>query len=341
MRVVILGLPQSGRTMLWKMLSGEHIGHKENLSVVKLPDYRLYKIAEIYNSKKIFPIEIELQDSIGDIFHGGAIFSDTQGANGIIITVRGFDGGFGKPVPDVDAQKIADSLRLYDASSLETRRKTLDKDRKKGHSREERRQFDMELSTIEKFTKLLEENKNIRSEELSEYEWKIARNQGFLTAKPWLVVLATEEPADEKSLNEVSKILDAPTIWLATKLEREFLELEPDEAAMFREELQIPENMLDNILLSLYDAMNFIEFYTGNEKDARAWAIKNGTTAIEAADKIHSDISRGFIRAEIIQWDKLVEVGGYDAAKAKSMLRVEGKDYVMQDGDYAYFRFNV
>ncbi|MCD6418095.1 DUF933 domain-containing protein [bacterium] len=341
MRVPIIGLSQSGRTTLRKALSGEHTGHRENLSVVKMPDYRLEEIARIYNSKKVFYIEVELQDTIGDITKGGAIFSDLQGADALIVSIRGFDGGFGEPDVVGDAQKVADAIRIFDMSIIETKTNTLEREIQKGHSQEERRLLEMELSAVKKFSKILEDGKNIRDEELSDFERKISRNQGFLTAKPMLAVITSEEMVEKSMLDGVSKILGTKTIFVPSKLELELAELDEEEAKMFRDELKIPENTIDDALLSLKDAMGIIEFYTGNEKDAHAWAIRRGTTAIEAAGKIHSDIERGFIRAEIVGWKELVEAGGYNAAKAKSLIRIEGKNYVMQDGDYAYFRFNV
>lgn len=341
MRIAITGLPQSGRTTLWTILSAGHVGHRDNLSVVKMPDYRLAELARVESSKKITPIEVELIDTIGSIIKGGAIFPELQATDAIMIVLRGFDAGFGTADPIGDAQKLKDAMILFDVSAVNTRMRTLENDIQKGRSQDERRRLENELAALQKFAEILKANGRIYTLEMSESERKTANNQGLLTAKSWLTIISTEEPAAQNMLEEISKILDAPVIWLATKLEQEFCELKPEEADMFRTEMQIPAGMVENTILALKDAMNIIEFYTANEREAHAWAIRRGTTALEAAAKIHTDIARGFIRAELIDVEELIKINGYATARTRKMFRVEGKDYIMQDGHFVEFRFNV
>jgi ribosome-binding ATPase len=341
MRLPIIGLPQSGRTTLWHALSGGHSSGKDNVSTIKIPDQRLMDIAQVCQAKKITPIEFELQDTIGDISKGGAIFSDLQGADGLIVCIRAFDGGFGKFEPARDAKRILESLVLFDSAALESRIANIHKDSGKGKTIDDRRHLEAEINSLLHFQKTLESEQPLRLLEKNEMESKLAKNQGLLTAKDWIVILSSEEPIDTETLNLVSQTLHSPVIWLATKLETEIEELSEEECTVFREELCIPAGMIDKTLLAIKDAMNIIQFYTGNEKEARSWAILRGTIAQDAAGKIHTDIARGFIRAEIVSWDKFIEAGGYAQARAKAYFRVEGKEYPMQDGDYVSFRFNI
>ncbi len=341
MKIAIIGLPQSGRTSLWQTLARGHIGKKDNIAMVKIPDERLLKIAELISSKKVTHIEIELHDTIGDITRGGSIYSEIQGVDGLIIVIRGFDGGFGAADPVADAQKIIDSLIITDASIVETRIKTLVTDIQKGRSPDERRIMERDLVSFRKFAEILDSGKLLRDFELSQNDKKLLANHGFHTGKPWLIIINTEDTCDVSGNEKIGKISGSSLIGFPVKLVTEIDELEPDEADAFCKELGIPENIVDRTILHLKDALGLIEFYTGNDKEARAWTIPVGTIAQEAAGKIHTDIARGFIRAEIIKWDKLIEAGGYVEARAKAFLRIEGKEYVMQDGDYVAFRFNV
>lgn len=341
MRVAILGLPQSGRTMLWHILSSGHESKHDRMSTVKLPDERLERIATAANSKKLVYPEFEIVDTVGDVVKGGAIFSQLQRADALIIVVRGFDAGFGEPVPKVDAQKIANALRRFDASAIETRTKTLENDIKKGHNADERRTMEMELSTLRSFSETIESGADIRDDDMSDFAERVMRNQGLLTAKPRLIVLSTEGQPNEDELAQLEGIFSARAIWLATKLEQELRELEPDDAKAFRVELGIPDGMVERTLLSLRDAAGLVEFYTANEREARGWAIRKGSTALDAAAKVHTDMARGFIRAEVIPWNEFVESGGYAQAKKESRIRIVGKEYVVNDGDLIQFRFNV
>jgi len=341
MRIAITGLAQSGRTTLWELLSAGHTGHRDNISSIKLPDARLEQIARVSRSGKTTALELELVDTRGDIAKGGTIFSELQGADGFIITIRGFDAGFGKPEPVSDAKKFMDAFILHDSAAIETRIKTLESDMKKGRTADERRQLELEIASLRKFSEILEQNGNLRMVDMPEHEQKIVRNQGLFVAIPRLAVVCTEETASQDILRQVSSVMNSPCIWLATKLEMELLELAPDEAALFRKEMAIPENAVMDTLTSLRNALQLVEFYTANEKEAHAWAIHCGATAVEAAAKIHTDIARGFIRAEVISCDKFIEAGGYAEARAKNYFRIEGKDYIIQDGDFIQFRFNV
>jgi len=341
MKIAVIGLPQSGRTTLLHTLARGHFGKKDNIAMLKIPDERLLKIAELVSSAKVTHIEIELHDTIGDITRGGSIYSEIQGVDGLIIVIRGFDGGFGAPNPVVDAQKIIDSLIITDASIVETRIKSLTTDIQKGRSPDERRIMERDLVSYQKFAEILDSGKLLRDCELSQNDKKLLANHGFHTGKPWLIIINTEDTCDVSGNEKIGKISGSSLVGFPIKLVTELDKLEPDESDAFCCELGIPVNIIDRTILNLKETLGLIEFYTGNNKEARAWSIPVGTTALDAAGKIHTDIARGFIRAEIIGWEELIEVGGYAEARAKAYLRIEGKDYVMQDGDYVAFRFNV
>ncbi|MCD6594885.1 DUF933 domain-containing protein [bacterium] len=341
MRFAIIGLPQCGRTTVWKALSGGHTGHSENIAAVKLPDERLMKIADVVNAKKITQIELEFQDTVGDITHGGTIFSDIQGAFGLIIVLRGFDCGFGTPNPIDDARNIRENLILFDLSATETRINSLNAEIGKPHSKDDRKIIEKNLETLKKFADILNDGKLVGELALDENEKKLARNQGLLTAKKWFAIVNTEDSCESLDMEKFGSILGENISVIPAKFILELAELELDEAKSFMDELDIPKNIIDKTLRDIYEKFGFIEFYTGNEKEARAWSIPKGTIAVDAAGKIHSDIGRGFIRAEIVSWDKFIEAGGYAQARTKAYFRIEGKEYAMQDGDYVAFRFNV
>ena len=341
MRFAIIGLPQCGRTTVWKTLSGGHIGHKENIAVVKLPDERLFKIAEVVNAKKITQIELEFQDTIGDITRGGTIFSDIQGADGLIIVLRGFDEGFGEPDILNDAKSIRENLILFDLSAIETRTSSITAEMKKPHSKDEAKILEKNLEVLKKFGEVLNNGKLIAELALDDDERKLARNQGLLTAKKMFAIVNTEDSCEIPNGDDLGSMFGENVAVIPAKFLLELADIQPDEAQAFMDELNIPKDIIDRTLRDIYERFGFIEFYTGNEKEARAWSIPKGTIAVDAAGKIHSDIGRGFIRAEIVSWDKFIEAGGYAQARAKAYFRVEGKEYVMQDGDYVAFRFNV
>jgi len=341
MKIAITGLPQCGRSMVWRYLSSGHIGH-ETLSTVPVPDARLEDIARFSNSKRIKHFELELDDTIGDIIKGGSIYSQLQGSDGVIIVVRGFDRGFGNPEPVVDAKRVKDAFILFDSNAIKTRSTTLERAIKKGHSREEKQLMEKELLELSKFVSVLESQQPINSLELSEDELKFTRNQGLITAKFWLALLNCEELFSESILDKISSCLQCKVVQVAVGLESELEELNTEDAVVFRRELGLPEqNSREMVLKSLIDSMNLITFFTSNRNESHAWCIQGGTNALMAAGKIHTDMQRGFIRAEVIRWDKFVEAGGYENARSQSLFRAEGKDYIIQDGDYIKFRFNI
>ncbi len=340
MRAAILGLPQSGRTTVWRALSAGHWAQHGNVAVVPMPDHRLPEIARAAGSKKVTPVRVELVDTVGDLSRGGAIYSELQGADGIIVVVRGFDGGFGEPTPKSDARTIRESLVLFDASAVETRMNTVRAELSKGRPQSERKELEQELGVLESFADHLARGGLLRDVASGDLAALVAKNQGLLTAKPWLGVINVDE-GGTNALDDVAEALSSPAVALPAKLELELRELEPEEAKAFRGELGVPEDCVDGVLRALVDALGAVVFYTANENEARAWLVPKGTKAIDAAAKIHSDIARGFIRAEVVSWEDFVRCGGYANARAENLIRLVGKDYVVGDGDLILFRFNV
>ncbi len=341
MKVAIVGLPQSGRTTTWRALARKNAG-RENTATIKLPDDKLMAIAHTVKARKITHVEVELIDTIGDISKGGSIISEMQGVDLLLLVIRAFDGGYGTPTLIDDARKLAEAFIINDSAIIETRMATLKKDIPR-RSHEERRQLEEQLHTLEFFASKLESGELIRNivGSLDENGVALTRNFGFLTGKRWLFVANTEDDVKNGGCEQLAQIYNCNAISFPAGIHAEFAELDEEEGASFAAEFGVEFAAPDKVLLAMKEALDIIEFYTGNEKEARGWAITRGTRAQDAAGKIHTDIGRGFIRAEIVSCDKFLEAGGYAEARAKAFFRVEGKDYIMQDGDYVSFRFNV
>ncbi len=341
MQIAVIGLPQSGKTTVLETISSGHISHRENIATVKVPDSPLEKIGEVMGSKKITPVEIEFLDTVGDISKGGAIFSEIQGVFGIIIVLRGFDGGFGEPNPTEDARKIRKAIVDFDRSAIETRINSLSSEINKRASGNQRQQMEKDLQILHKFSTELKEGKFIREFCSHDLEKKLARNQGLISAKPWFTIVNSEEKCSLENEDEISSILRSNVSIFPAKLLLELKELTPEESSAFMDEFDIQQNIIEQLIYEIIDWFGFVKFYTANERESHAWIVPAGTSALKAAGKIHSDIQKGFIRAEIIHWEKFVSAGGYSEARKKNLFHTEGKDYIVHNGDLIYYRFNV
>lgn len=335
----LVGLPQSGKTTILKLLSIPEI---HEVATVRIPDERLEKVAQVTGSPKVTYASVEILDPPGSLDKGGAIFSRIQPAECLIVVVRCFDGGFGDPAPQRDAKQILETLLLFDFSSAETKLKTTESALSKGHSPEEKKELEQELASLRKFIEAVESGKPIRAVISTTTDERLARNQGFLSAKKWLCAANFEDSFNEQVISDLEKILLCPVFSTSAKIETEIQQLSRQDSEVFRREFRLPENSpLERFSEAMRKALDIVTFFTANEKEARAWAVPKGSNAISAAGKIHSDIARGFIRAEVIEWDKLVQCGSYQTARTNALIRSEGKDYIIQDGDVILFRFNV
>lgn len=358
MIVCIIGLPQSGKTTLYHAISGQHGqtmrpgGPDEILkAMIKVPDERLDVLAGIYSPKKVTQATIELED-VGPLFeerHGTrtvqpSTLAAVRDADGLIMVLRDFSLGLGDAEEPVDVQRDAsqlhDELILADLAIIEKRLERLEKDIKRptDHAAQDKAQY--ELLQVCKET--LEKEEDLKSLNLSPEKLKRLSSFAFLSLKPVVCVLnAGEEPqadeAAEQKLRERFRVVTR----ISAQLEGEIMELPAEERDEFLKDAGIEEPAAGRIVRACYEALELRSFLTVGPDEVRAWTIRAGDDALTAAGKIHSDIARGFIRAEVVRYGELVECGSEKEAKNRGVLRLEGKEYVVEDGDVINFRFNV
>ncbi len=366
LRLVIVGLPQSGKTTVFNALTRSEAvtggfssaEGEANLATVKVPDPRLDALTPLFNPKRIVPADVQYLDvaglarGVGESGMGGQLLGQLAQANALVLVVRAFaDANVPHPEETVDPLRDLETLLLEftfsDLGIIEKRLARIEQTVGKLRGAE-REQYEHEREALLRCQAALEENTPIREVELDEEEARLLRGFGFLTQKPALVLINVGEdqlgePAKEivaaarERFGRPGIEIDA----LAGKIEMEIAQLDPDDAALFMADLGISESSLDRVIRLSYDLLGLISFFTVGPDEDRAWTIRRGATAVEAAGEIHSDIARGFIRAEIVAYDDLMATGGMAEARKAGKLRLEGKTYVMQDGDIAHFLFNV
>ncbi|MGI5976777.1 MAG: redox-regulated ATPase YchF [Candidatus Limivicinus sp.] len=357
MKLGITGLPNVGKTTLFNALTGSQAetssytmtGAKPNLGTAKVPDERLDWLAEYYHPKKYTPATIDFVDvpGVSQGSKGNEIFQAIRQTDAIVHVVRCFDDN------DIFVEK-ADARRDAEAFDLEMILADMDiverrLERAKRNAKSGEKKYKRECVMCEELLELLGNEKPAREYNFTEEDGDILEDGGLLTVKPVIYVANLDEDgmadyknnANFKALEEIAKEQGAAVLPVAAKFEEDIAGMSEDEAKLFMEDLGLTETGLDRLIRTSYDLLGYISFLTAGEDDVHAWTIVRGTKAPKAAGKVHTDIERGFIRAEVVAFDDLKACGTMNAAKEKGLVRLEGKDYVMQDGDITMFRFNV
>ncbi|KUG04402.1 gtp-binding and nucleic acid-binding protein ychf [hydrocarbon metagenome] len=350
MQLGILGMPMVGKTTIFELLT-ENIGKvtatgKTNTAMARIPDYRVDKLSDYYKPKKTTYAQLEIVDIPG-LVPGGekstAVFLEAvRQADALLLVIRAFANGLSDQVDPVgDIETLNYELLLADLDLIEKRMKRIDQSKK-------RKQLEKERSLLEKFQNALENEKHLSAVELDDEEQEIMKAYQFLTNKPVLICLnLAEDDMIEKTYPGREELLiflqehGLKMVEVSAEIEKEIAELDGDEKDIFMQELNLTESGVLRIARSIYESLGLISFITSGEDEVKAWTIKKGTVARSAAGKIHSDIERGFIRAEVIKYEDFIQHGSMNAVKEKGLFKLEGKEYLVQDGDLINFRFNV
>ena len=356
MRVALVGPASSGKSSLFAAVAeagGSHVNldrpDQPHLAVVKVPDERLYWLAEAYDETKIVHAELEFLDLPGFDLSDAAGRNRAQAhwmamrqSDMLVLVVRGFAGETvgayrGRIDPTGDVEELLNEMIFADLEQVTARVGKLEAALRKptGKRDEQKRELDL----MRRLCETLENEKPIAQAIKTETESRLVRSFAFLSQKPVLVVLNCGE--DQADQADPETLAELPCIQLSARIEQELTELAAEERAEFLADLGIAAAARDRLIRACYESMRLVSFLTIGPDECRAWSVPDGTPAVVAAEEIHSDIARGFIRAETVAYDDLHACGDMKAAKAAGKVRLEGKSYIVADGDVINFRFNV
>ena len=365
LRAGIIGLPNVGKSTLFNALTAQTSALaanypfatiEPNVGVVPVPDERLQQLAKLVKTGSVIPATVEFLDIAGLVRGaskgeglGNQFLANIRETDTVVQVVRCFEDESvihveGSVDPGRDIETIQVELALADLATAERRREKAQKALKGGDKIAR-----AELEVLEKLQPALEQGRSARTVTLTDEEQAIARGFFLLTLKPTIYAANTGEadlvePQANAGIRTVSGIAEqeaAECVVICAQLEAELVALPPPERLDYLQTLGVKGSGVDRLIKSAYHLLGLMSFLTAGEKEVRAWTIPQGTRAPQAAGVIHSDIERGFIRAEVISYEDLIRAGSYAAAREQGLLRLEGKDYRMQEGDVAHFRFNV
>ncbi|HEX6474739.1 MAG TPA: redox-regulated ATPase YchF [Candidatus Limnocylindria bacterium] len=362
MQVTIVGLPGSGKSTVFNALTGGHaeIGGYSggraapNVGVVKVPDERLERLAELFKPKKTIPADVTYVDvaiPAGAAREGTIqpdVLAQIRNADALLHVARAFDAGTAERPPDPwrDVEELELEFTVADLTVVEKRLEKLRTSGRHG-SASEREQNALEEALLERLLPHLSDGRPLRSFGLDADEERRLRGFRFLTQKPMLVVVSV----DEAQLAEGTRLEDegrariaqpqADVAALAGKIEAEIAQLPEEDAALFMEDLGIAEASRGRVIRLTYELLGLFSFFTAGEDECRAWTLSRGDSAVDAAAAIHTDLARGFIRAEVVTYEDLMAAGSMAEARKRGVLRSEGKAYQVKDGDVIEVLFNV